>query len=52
MISEKALKEFKAIYKKECGIDLPDSEALELATKLLNLVETIHKPITKEGYKI
>jgi len=39
MISEKALKEYKKIYKKEYGVDLPDKEALEQATKLLNITK-------------
>jgi hypothetical protein len=48
MISEKALKKFKTIYKKRFNIDLSDKNALESATKLLRLVEIIYKPITKE----
>ncbi|MCK9578217.1 hypothetical protein M0R01_01830 [bacterium] len=51
MISEKALKEFKAIYKKEIGIDLSDKDALESATKLLNLMKAIYKPMTREEYE-
>ncbi len=51
MISEKALKEFKAIYKKKFDIELSDQDALESATKLLKLVEIIYKPITKEESK-
>jgi hypothetical protein len=51
MISEKALKEFKAIYKKKFSIELSDQEALESATKLLKLVEIVYKPMTKEEYE-
>lgn len=51
MISEKALKEYKAIYKKEYGVDLPDEEALEQATKLLNLMKIIYRPISKDNYE-
>jgi len=51
IISEKALKEYKAIYKKEYGVDLPDEEALEQATKLLNLMKIIYRPISKEDYE-
>jgi len=51
MISEKALKEFKTIYKKKFGIELSDQDALESANKLLNLVEIIYKPMTKEEYE-
>ncbi|MCK9393221.1 MAG: hypothetical protein WCX30_01665 [Candidatus Paceibacterota bacterium] len=51
MISEKALKDFKAIYKKQFDIELSDQDALESATKLLKLVEIIYKPMTKEEYE-
>ncbi|MGR3174552.1 MAG: hypothetical protein ACUZ8N_08150 [Candidatus Scalindua sp.] len=39
-ISKEALKEYKAIYKKEFGKDISDDKALEQATNLLNLVKT------------
>lgn len=51
MISDKALKEFKAIYKKNFDIELSDQDALDSATKLLRLVEIIYKPMTKEEYE-
>jgi hypothetical protein len=51
MISEKALKEYKTIYKKEYGIDLSDKEALEQATRLLNLMKIIYRPISKDDYE-
>jgi hypothetical protein len=50
MISQKELEKFKAIYKKKTGIDLPDQDALEKATKLFTLVKAIYKPMTKEEY--
>ena len=51
IISEKALKEFKAIYKKKFDIELSDQDALESATKLLRLAEIVYKPMTKEEYE-
>jgi len=48
MISEKALQEFKAIYKKKTGNDISDQDALESATKLLTLVNAVYRPIKKE----
>lgn len=36
-VCEEALKEFRQIYKDEFGVDLPDGEAVELASGLLNL---------------
>lgn len=50
MISQEALEEFKAIYKKQFGIDLSDQDALEKATKLLTLMKLVYKPMTKEEY--
>jgi len=50
MISQEELEKFKAIYKKRFGIDLPDQDALEKATKLFTLVKAVYKPMTKEEY--
>lgn len=43
MISKEALEEFKLIYKKEFGKDILDQDALESATKLLDLLEAAYK---------
>ena len=51
MISKEALEEFKRIWKKEFGTEISDSDALESATKLLNLMKIIYKPMTKKDYK-
>jgi hypothetical protein len=51
LITEKALKEFKLIYKKEFSVDLSDQDALEKATQLLNLTKTIYNPIIKNNYE-
>jgi hypothetical protein len=50
MISKKALKEFKKIYKKRFDEYLSDQAALEKAARLLNLVEAVYQPMTKEEY--
>jgi len=50
MISKEKLKEFKKIYKKRFGEHLSDQVALEKATKLLNLVKVVYRPMTKEEY--
>lgn len=36
--SRKQLDEFKQIYKKEYGEDISDSQAIEMATKLIQLI--------------
>lgn len=48
MISKEALEKFKKIYKEKFGKNLADQDALEQATKLLNLMKTIYKPMTKK----
>jgi len=50
MISKEKLKEFKKIYKKRFGKNLSDQVALEKATKLLNLVKAVYRPMAKEEY--
>jgi len=50
MISKEKLKEFKKIYKKRFGEYLSDQVTLEKATKLLNLVKAVYRPMTKEEY--
>ena len=50
MISSEQLKEFKKIYKKEFGEDISDEDALESATKLIEMVKLIYRPIKKSDY--
>lgn len=50
MISQEALKEYKKIYRKQFGKDISDVDALEQATKLLNLMKIVYKPMTKEEF--
>lgn len=48
MISKEQLEEFKRIHKKETGKNISDQEALDGATRLLNLMKAIYKPIPKK----
>ena len=50
MMDKESLEQFKTIYKKSFGEDLPDDIALEKATKLLNLVRAVYKPMTQGEY--
>jgi len=50
MIPKDNLEKFKKIYKKRFGEYLSDQVALEKATKLLNLVEVVYRPMTQEDY--
>ncbi len=47
MISEKALAEFKKIFKEEKGTELSDEEAMEEAVALLTLFNVVYRPIKK-----
>ena len=44
-MTNKALQEFKQIYRAEFGEELSDQEAMEKATKFLNLMRVIMRPI-------
>lgn len=43
------LNEFKELYKKESGKDLTDQEALDMATKLVNIVRLVYKPLPENS---
>jgi len=45
MISEKSLAEFKEIYKKNFGEDLPENIAREKAVNFLNFFKIVFKPL-------
>lgn len=47
MISKDSLDKFKSIYKAEFGVDLSDADALEQATRLLNLCRVVMQPMPK-----
>ena len=48
MISQKAIKEFKAIWLKETGEEIDDRKALAEATRLLVFFDAIYRPLKKE----
>lgn len=43
--------DFQKLYLEEYGVTLTEDEAIERATKLIELLQTIIKPITKEDYQ-
>ncbi len=51
MISEKALQNFKAIWKEEFNQEISDELAMEEATQLLTLFDAIYRPIRKDWVK-
>jgi hypothetical protein len=48
MISDKALQEYKEIYKKNFGTKIDNVATMEQATSLLTLVNVVYCPIKKE----
>ena len=48
MLSDKALKEFKKIWKEEFGEDISDEKAAEQGINLLTMFDAIYRPIKKE----
>lgn len=51
MISNKQLQEFKSIYKEQFGEEISDAYALEIATKFVDLMEVVYKPMKKEEFE-
>jgi hypothetical protein len=47
MLSKESIEEFKEIYKKDYGVDLTNEEATKFATKFLNLMKIVYRPIKK-----
>lgn len=48
MLSDKALKEFKKIWKEQFGEDISDEKAAKEGINLLTLLNAIYRPIKKE----
>jgi len=48
-LSKEAIKEFKAIYKKEFKEDISDGKAQELGENLISLFKIIYQPIPNNG---
>lgn len=48
MISKEQLEKFKTIYKNQFGEEISDQDALDQATKLLNMMKVIYRPLPKE----
>lgn len=48
MLSEKALQDFKKIYRAEFNAEISDEEALALGTNLLTIFNNIYRPLKKE----
>ena len=48
MLSEKALEDFKKIWRKQFNEDIFDEKATEEAINLLTMFDAIYRPIKKE----
>jgi len=51
MLSDKALKEFKNIWREQFGEEISDEKAAEEAINLLTLMDAVYKPIKNEWLK-
>ncbi|MDO8490363.1 MAG: hypothetical protein Q7S47_03025 [bacterium] len=51
MLSDKDVEKFIDGYRLYFGKDIEKKEALELATKLYNLMKLIYKPLPRDEYK-
>jgi hypothetical protein len=49
-LSQKAIDEFRTIYKKEFGEEITDDEAQEMGQGLLRILDIIYRPLPK-GHK-
>jgi hypothetical protein len=47
-IRDEALTEFMALYRAEFGKEIPRQDAVEMATRLVNLYLTIYRPLPGE----
>lgn len=45
MLPKEAIDEFKAIYKKEFGEEISDSEAYEKGLRLIQLIKAVYSPM-------
>lgn len=48
MMSDKALQEFKKIWKEQYGEDISDEKAMDEGMALLNIMNVVYRPIKKE----
>ncbi len=48
MLSQKALEEFKAIWREQFGEDISDEKAVEEGINLLTIFSAIYRPIKKK----
>lgn len=48
MISEQAIKDFQAIWKKQFGEEISDEKATEEALNFLRFLDIIYRPVRKQ----
>lgn len=51
MISDAAMREFKAIWKATFGADVPDAVASETAMAILTLFKAIYRPLRPSDFE-
>lgn len=51
LLSEEYITKFTGLMRKHYGVELSREEAYDQATKLLNLVKVVYRPMTEEDYQ-
>jgi hypothetical protein len=51
MLTDEQIEKYRELYKKHFGKEISKSDALEQGTKLINLIETVYKPMTKQEFE-
>jgi len=51
MLSKQAIEEFRVIYRKKYGVELPFEESLKQANKLIRLYKAVLPPVENENQK-
>lgn len=51
MLTDEQIEKYRELYKKHFGKEISKAEALEQGTKLINLIEAVYKPMTKEEFE-
>lgn len=51
MLSRKALEDFKKIWRRQFGEDIPDEKATDEAISILTLFNAIYRPVKKSWLK-
>ena len=52
VLSDEDIIKFQALYKNELGMEISKEDAYEKGIKLLTLMSSVYKPMTKKEYEL